>query len=112
MPYIDKDGRVGVAQSGPTTVGELTYAFQQEISEYLAEQGLFYQSIAECLGALEGAKLDFIERVVKPYEERKRIENGDVWQYSQVAGFPTEGTTELLSARQIAQRRGAGGDLR
>jgi hypothetical protein len=40
---------------------------------------LKYQTLAECLGALEGAKLDLIERVVKPYEAKKAEENGDVW---------------------------------
>jgi hypothetical protein len=65
--------------SPPITAGELTYDLQQCLKRYLEDRGLGYQILAECLGSLEGAKLDLIERVVKPYEERKRAENGDVW---------------------------------
>jgi hypothetical protein len=81
MPYIDasmkadlKSFRLSIGRAG-----ELTYLLQQELLEYIQARGLSYQTIAECLGALEGAKADLIERVVKPYEERKRHINGDVW---------------------------------
>lgn len=83
MPYITEDRRadidVGVS---PETVGDLTYMLQQVIQGYLLERGLSYARCAEVLGALEGAKLDFIDRVVLSYEHKKRIENGDVWSPS------------------------------
>ena len=37
-------------------------------------------SLDDVLGALEGAKLEFVRRVVVPYEERKMKENGDVYE--------------------------------
>jgi hypothetical protein len=60
----------------------LTYLLQQSLLTYLEHKDLRYQTIAEVLGAIEGVKLDFIERVVKPYEEQKRKDNGDVWPNS------------------------------
>ena len=59
--------------------GELTYKIQQLLKTYLEDRSLRYATLAECLGALEGAKIDLTDRVLLPYEKAKRIENGDVW---------------------------------
>jgi hypothetical protein len=81
VPYIKEDRKIEIEHGAfAANVGDLTYIIQNEIQRYLATNGLRYHQIAEVLGALEGAKLDFIERVVKPYESRKRRANGDVWQ--------------------------------
>lgn len=81
MPYIAPASRELLKQGAyPANVGELTFALQQVLLEYLAQFGqLRYVRLAECLGALEGAKLDLIDRVIVPYEHKKREENGDVW---------------------------------
>lgn len=80
MPYIKDDRKDELTHgAAPANAGDLTYVIQQEINRYLSVHGLRYQQIAEVLGAIEGAKLDFIERVVKPYEHKKCVENGDVW---------------------------------
>lgn len=80
MPYVTDEAKKDVdAGTPPTNVGELTYKLQQVLREYLEETGLRYAHLAECLGALEGAKLDLIDRVIVPYEHVKRKENGDVW---------------------------------
>jgi hypothetical protein len=80
MPYIGKHQREKLEHARPAgSVGELTYCIQQELLKYIQLCGLTYQTLAECLGALEGAKADLIERVLKPYESNKRTENGDVW---------------------------------
>lgn len=84
MPYITEDDKRQAADDyrdnvGPKNAGVLTYEFQETILEYLYRHGLRYQQIAEVLGALEGAKLDFIKRVVDPYEDRQKKANGDVW---------------------------------
>lgn len=79
MPYITDDAKT---KDLPENAGELTYALQQVLKMYLEGTGLRYQHLAECLGALEGAKLDLIDRVIVPYEHKKREENGDVWPES------------------------------
>ena len=90
-PYIDPDDRADLKLHGdtPNNAGELTYCIQQLLKQYLEDHELRYQHLAECLGALEGAKLDLIERVVKPYEKRKREENGDVWPAQMTAEWPS-----------------------
>jgi hypothetical protein len=81
MPYIREEDKTH-ARYSPMNVGELTYAIQQTIAEYLLYNGLSYQRIAEVTGALSQAQRDFDERVVQPYEAKKREENGDVWPMS------------------------------
>lgn len=79
MPYLTDDRKSELAAGeSALTAGDLTFEIQQSILTYLGEQPN-YQTMAEVLGALEGAKADFIERVLKPYEAKKRIANGDVW---------------------------------
>lgn len=80
MPYITPKVRFEIDNGRPPeNSGELTYALQQVLKEYLEGTGLRYAHLAECLGALEGAKLDLIGRVIVPYEHKKREENSDVW---------------------------------
>jgi hypothetical protein len=47
---------------------------------YVRSQPKGYQTFNDALGALEGAKQEFYRRVVVPYEEQKRFENGDVYE--------------------------------
>jgi hypothetical protein len=81
MPYVsdDEKDRIDSDRRPPVNVGQLTYVIQGALRVYLEGTGLRYQNLAECLGALEGAKLDLIDRVIIPYEHKKRVENGDVW---------------------------------
>lgn len=92
MPYI-KDEQKQALDKGMDALnaGELTYIFQSEIKRYLQHHGLRYQQIAEVLGSLEGARLDFIDRVVKKYEEDKALLNGDVWPTDLIEGSKNGG---------------------
>jgi hypothetical protein len=83
-PYVDEHTQHRLdgpdrRTNGAHTAGQLTYKLQQELKRYLLDNGLSYQALAECLGSLEGAKIDLTERVVKPYEAAKLEQNGDVW---------------------------------
>lgn len=85
MPYVSKAAKHSVDGGAPQTVGELTYAITRELGSFLVaapeltDGRIGYEHLAACLGALEGAKLDLIKRIIDPYEQRKRAENGDVW---------------------------------
>jgi len=81
MPYIKPERREALATdyAAPINAGELTYQIQQLLKEYIELKGLRYAILAECLGSLEGAKIDLTERVLKPYEMQKCLDNGDVW---------------------------------
>jgi hypothetical protein len=78
MPYISQDRRA-FAVNNPETPGELNFAITRILNIYIRRQPWNYQTLNDCLGALEGAKLEFYRRVVVPYEQDKEIENGDVY---------------------------------
>jgi hypothetical protein len=88
MPYIKQDRRSELTiykspylevPDVPQSVGELNFQFTDLIFAYMENKGLSYQTINDIVGALEGAKLEFYRRVAVPYEDKKIIENGDVY---------------------------------
>ena len=81
MPYIKQEDRDSLWNTRePATAGELNYAITCLMRDYLLRNGgTTYQLINDCVGALEGAKAEFQRRIVAPYEDWKRIENGDVY---------------------------------
>ena len=80
MPYIKKEDRY-LAGEGEVavTASELNYALTRLIVLYLEDKAKNYQTINDCIGALEGCKLEFYRRVVVPYENKKMEENGDIY---------------------------------
>ena len=84
MPYIKRGRRVeldAVALSAPTNAGELNYAITMLLIGYCERNGLNYQCINDCMGAAQGAALEFYRRVAAPYERTKIAENGDLNYY-------------------------------
>lgn len=80
MPYLDKNRKDHLDAGNPMlTAGDLTYMIQQLLKRYWVNSSRRYTNIAEILGAIEGAKADFWDRVGREYEEKKRYENGDAW---------------------------------
>lgn len=81
MPYIsqeDRDLLNNPSEWEPSTAGELNYAITRLLIAYLGGAPN-YQLYNDCLGALEGAKLELYRRRVAPYEDQKIQENGDVY---------------------------------
>lgn len=78
MPYISKDRRRQLEYADERTSGELNYQITCLIREYWRRTGN-YQGINDIIGALEGAKAEFYRRIVVPYEDKKIVENGDVY---------------------------------
>ena len=81
MPYISIEARQQLIKRYPHTVGELTYILYKACRQYLKGKQVEYkyQQLAEVLGALESTKQEFYDRVVRPYEDKKIKENGDVF---------------------------------
>jgi hypothetical protein len=77
MPYIEQADR-DRAKTEPRTAGELNYAITRLVLGFLGPSPR-YQNFNDAIGALEGAKLELYRRVVAPYEDRKIVENGDVY---------------------------------
>ncbi len=80
IPYIkaiQKEAlEAGASITGP---GELNYLVTRLLRRYWKNSPQNYQAINDIVGAVEGAKQEFIRRIVNPYEDKKIQENGDVY---------------------------------
>ena len=84
MPYIKEDKRrnfkYGLQNLSPKNAGELNFVLTEICNRFLKDGGqISYQALNDVLGALEGAKQELYRRVVSPYEDAKRDENGEVY---------------------------------
>jgi len=80
MPYLEqKDRQPHLPTAIPQTPGELNFAITMLMNAYLNEKGLSYANIAETLGAAHEAEQEFRRRILVPYEDQKKSENGDVY---------------------------------
>ena len=94
MPYINPEDRVKIDQlvedsesafvlgMNLENAGELNYFITMIIRGYMNGHGMSYQRLNDIVGALEGAKAEYQRRIVGPYEDRKRDENGDVYNFA------------------------------
>lgn len=60
------------------TKGNLNYLICRIWKHITASNGVSYDDARKMIGELETAKLEIYRRWVVPYEEEKRIDNGDV----------------------------------
>ncbi len=82
MPYISAEEKEFVEKTGIyKTAGQLNYRLTRVILSYWVNGPRNYQAINDIIGALDGAKAEFQRRIVAPYEDRKREQNGDVEGY-------------------------------
>jgi hypothetical protein len=72
MPYLDE-----AAFNSPA--GELNRAITKLLVKYVHDQKPRYETFNDVMGALEAAKAEFYRRVVAPYEDKKIVENGDIY---------------------------------
>jgi len=82
MPYILQEYRQPVLEAGPDTAGELNYFITNTILDYIDErdgQHFNYDRLNEVIGVLECVKQEFYRKVIAPYEDRKCLENGEVY---------------------------------
>jgi hypothetical protein len=81
MPYISPEARERLQAGGgePETVGELNFVLSQEINAFMAARGLSYTVGNEVMGVLSCLSLEVYRRLLAHYEDRKCVENGDVW---------------------------------
>ena len=86
MPYVDQATRDALEDFNctgdpefPVTAGELNYCITRLCDRYLSESKKKYTDYNEIIGVLECAKLEFYRRLVVPYEDQKKEENGDVY---------------------------------
>lgn len=81
MPYLSKEKKDQLLLGKhPETSGELNFLLTQTVQKYLRQKGLSYESLNAAIGALEAAKIEFYRRLVGPYEDTKKEQNGDVYE--------------------------------
>lgn len=82
MPYIEPHRRVILNNhdDNPQTIGEMNYLITRQIQFWLKGRKESYTNYNEVMGMLECIKQEFWSRAVRPYEEKKKKENGDVYQ--------------------------------
>ena len=85
MPYIDYVSRLRVLPTearkkiNPETPGELNFVLTSLILSYLDRTEKKYADYNEIMGVLECIKQELYRRVIAPYEEHKKNDNGDVY---------------------------------
>jgi len=86
MPYIKPEDRslldaalAKLLDQGICCPGDLNYVLTRIVAEYLASGNFDYAALNEVIGVLECCKLELYRRVLIPYENKKRDENGDVY---------------------------------
>lgn len=83
MPYIPEGDKAQLDLAeyliDPVTVGELTYVLTKRCIDYYEKHGESFQTHAQVIAALECTKLEFYRRALAPYEDKKVLENGDVY---------------------------------
>ena len=88
MPYIRE-----YLKNNPSleaNPGELNYQIHQLITLYIENKGSDkYQTYNDIIGVLECIKLELYRRMVAPFEDIKKEQNGDVEPYSS-HGFPSK----------------------
>jgi hypothetical protein len=81
MPYIKEEKRKKNLK--PETPGELNYAITRLVSSYLGTNPN-YNKFNDAIGAIESAKLEMYRRLIVPYEDLKRVENGDLKEFQDI----------------------------
>lgn len=80
MPYIDPNERpdIAVTISGSLTTGQLNFLISDIIDQWV---GLVpnYDKLNSAIGVLECCLQEVYRQVIVPYEDRKKLLNGDVY---------------------------------
>ncbi len=85
MPYINLHNRQRIDEhveklvSSIFTPGELNYTITTLIDQLLDRVGFNYDGLNSMVGVLECVKLELYRRVISPYEDVKKRDNGDVY---------------------------------
>ena len=80
MPYVNRETRDGINSIDDVNyAGELNYFLTRQVVDYIDKHGASYTIFNEVLGVLECMKLELYRRMIAPYEDVKKCENGDVY---------------------------------
>lgn len=85
MPYIDKKSKSRLLPQLESifcdSEGELCYAVSVLMMEFCKHrEPLNFSTLNSAIGAVRYAANHFEDRILKPYEQQKMRENGDIYQ--------------------------------
>lgn len=101
MPYIKQESRgnidamVEVLDRYIMNEGDLNYAITRLALRFIIRQGLRYAILSTVIGTLRLAAAEIEQRLVRPYEDAKIKENGDVPEYQELI-FPPKMEVALI----------------
>lgn len=87
MPYIDRAKRLALDAAIEPLVrkialgrdkGEMNYVITRLCLAWLRQRGSNYNAMSDVKAVLNDVRDEFNDRYVRPYEDKKRAENGDV----------------------------------
>lgn len=87
MPYIERSKRPSLDEALEPllkkvalgrTKGEMNYIITRLVLGWLRQRGQGYDSLSDVEAVLEDVRSEFHDRYTRPYEDKKRAENGDV----------------------------------
>ncbi len=93
MPYIQDDDKKNLDKSIKSIStalrtgdfrGRLNYTISTIFSNLLQSEGMSYSLINDFIGVLECAKLEAYRRIAVPYEDSKKMANGDIYPPSNI----------------------------
>jgi hypothetical protein len=87
MPYTEPQDRVkvdeliagAVSHTGDWSAGDLTYGLTKLVVAWIKSHGKKYLNLAIVMGCLFCTAFELYRRVIAPYEDKKRQDNGDVY---------------------------------
>lgn len=96
MPYLREQQARDDMDAGnlrpPANGAELNYSICRLIDQFLIAKGRTYATLAEVDAALSLSQFEFRRRIVAPYENIKKRENGDVFDVLR----PSDGMPECI----------------
>lgn len=87
MPYIERPKRPSLDEAIEPIIkkialgrskGEMNYILTRLVLAWLRQQGQSYDSLSDVEALLNDVGREFHDRYTRPYEDKKRAENGDV----------------------------------
>lgn len=87
MPYIDRSKRTPLDEALEPALkkialgrdkGEMNYMLTRLVLAWLRQRGQSYNTISDVKAVLDDVRSEFHDRYMRPYEDKKRAENGDV----------------------------------
>ena len=85
MPYIKQerrdefDSKLGYLSWEIKTIGELNYMITMLCKNFIAQEGESYTTYNSVMGVLSCSQSEIYRRLIAEYEDKKIIENGDVF---------------------------------